>query len=345
MIPHKCLDTPRDTGQYIVAGPKTFRLACRKVLSNKRDTDYNNFGGNRQNIEKSMRKIFVADKGYKLINRDQSGADALIVAYLCRHGRYRELFQNDIKPHAYIALKYFAEIWKQKLGSRELIDIAISTPIPELKNFEHWKRILKLIKDSDKETQHKYRYYYFGKKVGHSGNYGMMGNKLITTILEETGGMLVLNKETADKWITDYHVLFPEIQRDFQSGVAKAAKSNNQLRNLLNFPFNITNKIVDSDMKDLYAWIPQSTVAGVNRRAWNLMQDYIEVNEKDWHLLTDQHDAIMMEAPENEADECAVQLGDFLSMELTSPVDGVKFKTKSECQMGYNWYEMEEVKI
>lgn len=336
--PHTLLDTPRDTSQMMVAGPKTFRRASRKVLSNKRKhLPFCNFGGNRQNIDKKMRKIWRADKGYKLINRDQSGADAKIVAYLCKHARYRELFVQGIKPHLYLALVQHPHAWREKFG-KDRIDLACKTEIKDLQKLEFWKDLSKLIKSSD-DWEPRKRFYYFGKKVGHAGNYGMHGNKLRMVILEETQGEIVLDKADSEGWLAQYHSeLFPEIQADFQFRVGRAAKEKKQLRNLLGFPFNITEEVKDHDMNDIYAWVPQSTVAGINERTYIAMQEYIECNDKDWHLLQETHDSITGQAPEDEAEEYAVVLGDlYKNIVMTSPIDGAEFTMTTECQIGYNW--------
>jgi hypothetical protein len=335
--PHSKLCSPRDTGQYILAGPKTLRLACRMVFSNKKKTlPYANFGGNRQNIEGGLRIIWQADKGYKLINRDQSGADALIVAYLAKHGRYRDLFIYGIKPHLYIALNLFPDAWKYEFKNPDYINTALKTEIKDLKNLEFWKDLSKLIKSSD-GWENKKRYYFFGKKTGHSGNYGMRGNKLAMSLLEESEGTIVISSDEGEKWIIGYHMMFPEIQSSFHTRVFRQATEKKQLRNLLGSPFNITGFINTHDMKDLYSWIPQSTVADINREGFIKMQEYITFNDKDWHLLGDYHDAILAQAPEKEAEECAQVLKDCLEIELTAPYDNVKFRMKTECQIGYNW--------
>lgn len=343
-IPHTQLDIPRVTGQLVVAGPVTFRRASRKVLAKKdKKATFANWGTNLQNWEKKMRRIIEADKGYVLVNRDQSGADAKIVAYLCKHGPYRELFINNIKPHQYLALHLFPDVWKARYN-KEKVEIALATSIPNLSKLEFWKELAKLIKSSD-DWEAKHRYYYFGKKIAHASSYGMFGAKLAMVVLEETQAEVVLDKREADSWIVKCHGFFPEIQGSFQFRVAQAAKSKQQLRNLFGFPLNITSLVRDGDMNDLYAWIPQSTVACLNAHAYIKMQNYIEDNDRDWHILADTHDSLTLEAPEDQAEECAKVLKDcYETYEFTSPVDGVKFTMKTEAQCGYNWAPYDEVK-
>lgn len=638
--PHTQLDIPRDTSQMMVAGPKTFRRASRKVLSNKRKKlPFCNFGGNRQNIEKKMRIIWEADKGYELVNMDQEGADAKVVAYLCRHARYRELFIQGIKPHLYLALVQHPHAWREKFDKAK-VDEALKTDIKDLKKLPFWKELSALIKSSD-DWEPRKRFYYFGKKVGHcvdgetemltargwikcsdydgiepimvwnssdkkmwfespiawhksyrtspmlhfnedhmeqlvtpehkigyyangkfhvraafvlrdykgarvptsgnyvgggielsdahvkliaaiqadghirengkdvkfhfskgrkikrllevlvegkieykihheldetvtitafnikeligqldeqkrfqysmlnwsrkslatlvneiqhwdgsvdykgritytsshkinleivktllhlfdkrgtiddyydrvykmgfadrqtsrlnhkgpavgvnfdgyvycptvstgfflirrngkisvthnSGNYGMHGNKLRMIILEETQAEIVLDRIESERWLTQYHCeLFPEIQADFQFRVARQAKEKRQLRNMLGFPFNITEEVRDHDMNDIYSWVPQSTVAAINERAYCEMAEYIECNDKDWHLLQETHDSITAQVPIDQGEEYATVLrGMYESITMTSPIDGAKFNMTVGCQIGKNW--------
>lgn len=339
--PHYLLDTPRDTSQMVVAGPKTFRRASRSVLSNKKDTPFNNFGSNRQNVNSWQRRFWLADNGYRLVTRDQGGADALIVAYLCRQGRYRELFQNNIKPHLYLALRFFPDVWMQYLKP-DYIRTAMVTPIPDLAKLEFWNELSDIIKSSD-DWEPRKRFYYFGKKTGHAGNYGMGDNRLVNVILEETQGQIVLPKSEAGRWLGSYHTqLFPEIQQNFQFNVKKATHEKRQLRNLHGYPFNITGRLPKEDHEyfDLFSWIPQSTVAGITELALIAFQSYIREHDKDWHVLQETHDSITYEAPDKEAEESALKLKECFAVELVSPVDGAKFTMKTDCKIsavGGNW--------
>jgi hypothetical protein len=343
-VPHRLLDIPRVTGQLIVAGPKTFRRASRKVLQKKSKKEpFANWGQNLQNWSVPMRRIIEADDGYIFVNRDQSGADAKIVAYLCTHGPYRELFLNNIKPHQFLALHLFPNAWKERFG-RDKTEVALKTPIKDLTKLDFWKALAKCIKSSD-DWEPKYRYYYFGKKTAHAFSYGMMGKRLAMVVMEETQGEVVMNEAKADEWILRCAGFFPEIRGVFQFRVAQAAKIKGQLRNLFGFPFNITAPIKDYDMNDLYSWIPQSTVACLNAEAFIKMQEYIEKENKDWHIMADTHDSITMQAPLGEQEECSEILRKcYEDHEFTSPVDGAKFHMGTEVKCGLNWSNYDEQK-
>lgn len=329
------LDYPRDTSQFIVAGPKTLRLASRKTLSSLHDTPYINFGGNRQNIEKKMRRIWIADEGYLLVHMDQSGAEALIVAMLCKDGNYRKLFKHNIKPHSYVALHIFSEQWKKHFNPNH-IDLAINTDIENLAKLPFYKELFKLIKSSD-DWPAQERYYYIGKKVRHARSYGMRENKYIMSVLEETEGAIAISKKEAERHLAYDSKLFPEIT-NWQHSIYKIAHEKKELRNLFNYPFKITGYINDDTLRELYAWVPQSTIGTLNNIVFTKMQSYIEENKKNWHLLNNSHDSITSEAPILEVGELIkIKKNYYESIILISPVDGTKFSMQTEVQIGKNW--------
>ena len=74
------LETPRDDdgrlrSSYNVAGTKTGRL-------NSSESDFGT-GGNNQNIERRLRKVFIPDDGYKFCNIDLEQADSRNVGAIC----------------------------------------------------------------------------------------------------------------------------------------------------------------------------------------------------------------------------------------------------------------------
>lgn len=354
-LPHKCLDKPRDTSQMHIAGPITFRRASKMVLSGKsKKNPFINFGGNRQNMDGKLRQLRLADKGKKLINRDLSGADALVVSMLCKQGPYRELFQNDIKPHTYLALNFFPNEWKKHIEP-SYVDQALKTPIKDLRALEYWNKLAKIVKNSDYNPPTQ-RYYFFGKTAGHAFNYGQQEQRFIDGVFEATEGQVDIPLQEGARWKNIYHNLFPEIQAHFQFGTIAYAKRFGCLRNLFGWPFNLTKdveKLSGKDLNELYAWAPQSTVAVITLMALVELQSYIEEHDKQWDILNEVHDSILIQAPDSEVEEAAIILGQFMMKELVSPVDGFKFRIKSDCKVGLNYgdksednpFGMEEIKL
>lgn len=70
----------RSSCTYKISGTKTFRLSSSKILGH--------WGENLQNKEKGMRVMYIPDDGKIFVQVDQSGAEALIVAYLCRNANF-----------------------------------------------------------------------------------------------------------------------------------------------------------------------------------------------------------------------------------------------------------------
>jgi len=335
-LPPIKLSLPRDTTQNIVSGTDSFRRASRELLQNKVDTQFNNFGGNRANIEKKMRKIWKADKGYKICHADQSGAEALIVAYLCRPGKYRALFKNGIKPHTYLALKLFKEQWCEHI-SRDKVELACVTKIQELKSLPFWPELSSLIADSDNWPSSK-RFYHFAKKVIHASSYGMGVNTFVLNMLKESEGDIVLSKTQGKEFLNGFNQEFPEISEWRVRTVDKARKEK-VLRNIFGHPYNITDFVPEDveQNKDLIAWVPQSSVAEITRTAFVQLYQYIEKEKKDWHQLFDTHDSYDAESPEEEIMDLAKVMKSLLEQEFKSPYDGEPFKMRSGLSIGYNF--------
>lgn len=351
---------PRNSTQYALAGPVTFRRASRKILGT--------YGTNLQNIEKSMRALYIPDGFTKeleskckfwletndlsifteeelfklrvMLQVDQAGAEALIVAYDCTAGDYRLLFENNVKPHVYVALKLFKDIWPKKAKELSGMDIDIDlldkTPIPLLKKNPDWKELDKIIKDSD-NWQISERYYYLAKQTCHSANYDIQWAKFIMNILEKSGGKIVLDREQGMHFLNTYRALFPEIPARCER-VRRQVDQTKMLFNLHGHPYIITNyNILENTYKEFYAWSPQSTVGEITRIAFCQLQEYIESENKKWDVLADTHDSYLVQCPLTDVQDCSKKMQEFMNQELISPVDGTKFRMRSECQYGFNW--------
>lgn len=342
------LTYPRSTTIYKLGGTETLRASSAAFLEI--------FGGNLQNISDEMRRLFWADEGYKLVQVDQSGAEALIVAYLCTHGKFRDLFLNNVKPHVFVAMNMFLDIWIKKCHDLDVVSFA-NTPIPELKTREGWKTLDALIKESDKWKPQE-RYYYIAKMICHASNYGIRGNAFRLNVIEKSKGKIVLTKQQADTYLAKYHALFPEIQR-WHREVEQQLQLTGVLYNLQGFPRVNTGKLDDYNMKDWYAFAPQSTVGLITHKEITNEQTFInvcnnktpvkklngEVDEalqrfgligKRWTLLNNCHDSSLTQVPDGEERECAAVKRFFMQQNLVN-FRGEKFQMKSEAAVGRNW--------
>lgn len=317
-------------------------------------------------MPKKLRALYQPKPGYKFVQTDQAGAEALIVAYLCKPGNYRQLFLNGINPHVFTAAHIFKDRWKEHIPVASLAKV-LSTPIPEIPALPEWKSVTKIIKSSD-DWEPKMRYYFMGKKVGHAGNYDMRGPTFALDTLKESEGAIVLDIEEANRLLEDRRRLFPEIPMWHYSIQELWSHYKGQpitLRNLFGFPRQFNDTPSDKTFKEAYAFIPQSTVGTITNIAYTLMQTYIELcdmiskngrmehklsidhpviqaielfgwQKKQWDMLNNCHDSYLTQAPDDEAELCGRVQKFFIEQELTAP-RGEKFRMKSETQWGFNW--------
>ena len=325
------LPRPRNTTIYKLGGTETFRASSSKWFGR---------GTNLQNIEKSMRQLYWADDGKVLVQVDQSGAEALIVSYLCEKGRFRDLFLNNVKPHVFVAMNVFLQKWQVLCNDLDVADFA-TTPIPELKNKQGWKALEAVIKDSDNWPAQE-RYYYIAKMICHASNYGMKGAAFQLNVLEKSRGQIVLTKAQADEYLYRYHSLFPEIQQ-WHKWVIEQLKFTGMLFNLQGYPRILTGRFDENDAKDWIAFCPQSTVGCITHIACAKLQQFIQQTGKDWDLLGNCHDSYLAQCPNGEELELAKVMYEFICQELTS-FRGEKFRMKAEAQVGRNWGVRKEKK-
>lgn len=324
----------RNTTNYVISGTLSFRLGSRKILKK--------WGGNLQNIEKSMRRIYVPDPGKVFVQVDQSGAEALIVAYLCEPGNYRDLFIHNVKPHVFVGLHNFKQQWKDYYAATGVsnppdIDTLCSLSIPELKKHRDFKEVDKLIKSSDSWPAEK-RYYYIAKMICHGCNYGMRAGAFQLNVLEKSRGKIALTKKQVEKYLTTYHGLFPEIH-GWHRDVERQITETHYLFNLFGFPryfFFAQQNPSDNLLKEAYAQVPQSTVGCITHIAFTRMYNFICENNLSWDLLANTHDSYLLQCPIGDERVCGIKGQELINQELVSP-RGERFRMKSEAQYGYNW--------
>lgn len=376
---------PRNSCCYSVPGTESFRLGSRmitvKITSPPREGKR---GSNMQNWERSVRKIFLSDgwnyndpdeveklrfylslKPFErdvsifteeqrnririFVSVDQAGAEALIVAYLCRHGNFRDLFIYNIKPHVYVALFVFAYVWKKEMENTGSdikcdIDLLCNLPIREVTSNPFWRDTDKLIRSSDKWPSER-RYYYIAKQICHSSNYGITSGMFQLNTLEKSKGKIVISKAQAEHYLSVYHGLFPEI-REWHREVERQVKDTHYLFNLFGFPrycWFPGDHPTQTDLKEMYAFPAQSTVATITNIAYTKLQQHIEDTHKQWDLLANTHDSYMAQVPIGEEKIAVPLMQELINQELTSPIDGTKFNMKSEAKVGFNWGDYDKV--
>jgi hypothetical protein len=297
---------------------------------------FGHIGSNMQNPTKEICKLYEVDdiETKSFVQPDQSGAEALIVAYLCRpDGNYRKLFLNNIKPHTYMAMQLFKLGWFKE-GFQD-VSAFCKFPIGKLNSFPEFKRLCKSIKNN-------YARYYLGKKTMHAYSYGMGAKTLASQALKESEGLIALDSSEANKFLAMVGLILPEISEDFQAGVKSEIKRTGKLRNLFEFPREVYETLNEENVKKYYAFIPQSTVGCISNIAMVRMYNFIRKEKLNWDILNNKHDSMLIQCPDSEIKECATKAQEFMSMDLKSTFTGERFKMRSEVSVGKNWGSYDE---
>lgn len=323
------LSLPRNSTMYNIGRTNTFRASSTSIL--------NVVGSNLQNVEAHMRRLYIPDEGKIFCQPDQDGAEARIVAYLCDKGKYRELFENDIRVHSYLSLHMFTSKWESEDSTIDYKGL-VNCPIEKLQKETdgHWTKFNSLAKSSEDWPSNK-RYYYLSKQTGHSSNYGIKGPTFQMNVLEKSGGKIALTRKEADFFLSFYRQLFPEIPR-WNYETAKLLHATKTLFNLFGHPREFTGREDSSSFdQEGYAFVPQSTVGELTHMAYRDTQEYIEQNHKAWDLLVNTHDGLLGQLPIEDTEEFTKVVEEAFGRELTSP-NGEKFRMKIEIKIaGKNW--------
>ena len=319
----------RTTTAYALAGTDTFRLGS-KTLFRFKGQKWTGYGGNLQNWNKYNRDIVIPDEGKTLIQIDQAGAEAKIVAYLCRPGRYRQLFEYGIKPHTYLAMHLFAEMWAAEMGFADWkIEDYLTAPINKLKEMTYWRDFDIVIKGSGLR-------YDTGKMVCHAANYNMKAPTFQLNAMLKSEGQLLLSIKECNRLLYTYHNLFPEI-RQWHEDVKSELNRLGELRNLFGHPRRFLDFFGESRDKKGFAFIPQSTVGTITNIALTEIQERIENEEKleAVDILQNGHDSGLFQAPSALALEVAKTLKPHFERSFSH--NGFSFSMGAEVAIGQNW--------
>lgn len=313
--------TIRITSGWKITGTKSFRLSSTKFLGR--------YGTNLQNTDKALLGCLVSRPGYVFVQADQAGAEALVVANEAPRGRFIELFECGIKPHTYMALMIFMELFR---GQHPKERYWLRTG-GELKTLPEWPDLNKRIASSDRE-------YALGKLVIHAKNYDMQWRTFQTNVLVRSEGTIVLTAAEAKLFLELHGETFPEI-RYWQEEIKQRVLMTRKLHNLFGHPRVFNGRLDDETIRDAYSWIAQSTVGEITNIACCELYETIEAQNLDWAFKNNKHDSLVAEVPESEAKDAAKLVSGLLCKELRSTA-GHTYRMKAEVGIGRNlgkWHE------
>lgn len=182
--------------------------------------------------------------------------------------------------------------------------------------------------------------------TSNSANYGIRADTFRFNVLLKSGGKVNLSKFQADRYLSEYRVTFPEIDRVFQGFVRKQLQEKKMLRTLQSFPLPVCtglNYVGEEDLQEWYAKIPQATVGIITAECITDFQYYVMDNKLDWDFMQDGHDAMLVQAPIDQILNCAKKAKEFMERELKSPY-GETFRMRSGVSIGKNWSSFNEIK-
>jgi len=320
------------TGLIKVTGTKTFRSSMEAIFKRTMFVCGRNF----QNIEKSQRQNLVAPRGYKIIQADQKGAEAKVVAYECPYGNMRKLFEVGIKPHTFVALRNFhVQLAKRIPDLWDEFHHAASVEIDELIKLPYWKQLNSIIEDSD-NWESSQRWYFLGKCQCHSGNYLIGWNTYRDTVIKRSEGKIWLKEDQCKQDLFNYrNVIFKELLL-WHKRVLDTIHMDGQLRNLFGHPFKFTSAVDDTNQTDAIAFVPQSTVGVITHKAFIKLSHHIRDNKLAWHPFNNNHDSYAAFVPDDEVLEGKARMQEFMEQHLTSTL-GEQYQMKASIAVGDNW--------
>lgn len=310
---------------FDVAGTKSYRLSSRKL--------FGAFGNNAQNVPESVRECLIADPGHSIFQVDQAGAEALIVAYLCRAGNYRELFDVGIKPHVYLALNIFTDKFRGKYPRERY---QFRRPV-ELAQLPEWKELNNTIKHAEVE-------YALGKMTAHAKAYDMKAPTFRLNVLQKSQGTITLSLDDAKHFLNTYDSLFPEIL-EWQTAIETEVSNGRVLTNLFGFPRLFAGRWSEELKREAYSFIPQSTVGCLTSVAAAELQQAIEQNNWRCDLLANVHDALVGQCRHGLEETVCRFIQSSFGRPLTT-AQGETLRMKSEAMIGPTWAKktMKEIK-
>lgn len=323
--------TARCPTTYVISGTKSFRLGSRKVLGL--------YGANLQNPGKDIIDIYCAPAGRVIVQADQSGAEALIVANDTKPGNYSALFATGIKPHTFLAMHIFAQHrpdWFEGLPLKR--ESYLDAAPADLAALEGWGEIKKRIQDAPNSATE----YYIGKRTAHGKAYRMGPRTYQLTLLRDSDGKVVITHAQAKYFLSVYDALFPDVL-EWQEWIEFTARRDGVLYNLFGDPRQCCQPLTDAYIRELISWRPQSTVGVLTHEAFIKAQEHIETFGLDaWHLCSNKHDSLAIECPESDAPLAGKLLRDLLRAPVFVGRNGRPYSMKSEVKAGRRWVDFDE---
>lgn len=277
---------------YNIAGTSTGRFS----------SSFSEFGtgGNLQNVEESLRQIFIADPGQKWAKFDAKSGESYCVGAiewnLFKDPKYLDACESG-DPHTAVA----RICW------------------PNLP----WTGVLKRDKDiAESPFYRHYTYRFMCKKLGHGSNYGGKADTLAT--------QSKLPLSVVQDFQPKYWLAFPA-HLQWQEWVDRTLRVEGQLTTLTGRKREFWGRRNDpATLREAIAYDPQGSLADiVNSALLNVWRN------RDVTVMLHDHDALTVSYPEQYEDEVIP----IIFKQLAYPVDlrhGRRLEIPYDCKTGWN---------
>ncbi len=282
---------------FDITGTRSGRLSSRASIYGS-GTNLQNIPARKKEGEQ-IKQMFVADEGKVLLVRDYAQAEVWIVAYLARCQKLIDLLNDPNRDiHRETAVTIFG---------KALADI------------------------TDGER-------YLAKRTVHSSNYGVGGLNLSQKVNEdfETTGIRI-NAREGDRLINGYFLTYPEIKANYWREVEGELRYSRTLNTPFGRKRTFYGRWDDKLLREAYSYPPQSTVGDLGGKAFVNCYNRIELGRPELRadLLLNVHDAIIMQAPIEKAEEVSREMEKAMAIDIH--VGGHTIQIPSDCKVGFNW--------
>ncbi len=286
-----------------------------------------------------IRNFFVAEKGNILLARDFSGIEAVLTGYFANAPNYVRLAKRDV--HTFYTAYAIHQQDPGRISANDL-------PLLSWDDDKLFSRLGELKSELKHERNNLY------KHLVHAANFGQGPKGASDTILRMSGKEV--SAYQIGKVMGIYYDLFPEIKK-WHTALLAQVDLDGYLRNPFGYvhrffrPYKwefdeATKKWEKSpgdDANKIYAFLPQSTAAGIIKDAMLRMWDnHYDACGQFMRLLI--HDEVFMECPESQVD--AVDA--IMRTEMEAPIASMKLPwdahnyltVETEAKRGLTWGSM-----
>lgn len=283
-----------------------------------------------------IRNFFVASPGNILLARDFSGIEAVLTGYFANAPNYVRLAKRDV--HTFYTVY---AIHAQDPGRISANDL----PLLSWDDDKLFSRLNELKGEFKTERNNLY------KHLVHAANFGQGAKGASDTILRMSGKEVSAFK--IGQVMGVYYDLFPEIKQ-WHSTLLAQVDRDGFLRNPFGYVHRFFRpyewhfddatkkweKAPGADANKVYAFLPQSTAAGIIKDAMlDLWENHFESAGRFMRLLI--HDEVFMDVPEALVDDVDLLMKTAMEAPITSmklPWDATKYMTiETEAKRGPRW--------